>query len=278
MVIGTKFPSYLVRHRNKVIWLFHQCRQAYDLYGTKYSDLDQSKKSRKVRNAIIKMDETAFAEAQAIYANSKTVANRLNKFNGIVAEPLYPPPRLKDRFYNKEYGDYILSVGRLDILKRHDLLIKSLNYCDKKVRAVIVGTGLQEKALRRLAEKEGVASRVTFAGWVKDNQLLELYAEARGVYFAPIDEDYGYVTLEAFLSHKPVVSCFDSGGVLEFVGHEKNGLLVPPSDKSIGAAFDRLFSSNAYCRELGDVGRKTVEWISWDSAIDRLTTSLSNKL
>ena len=38
LVIATRFPSYLVKHPNKVVWLVHQLRQAYDLHGTRYSD------------------------------------------------------------------------------------------------------------------------------------------------------------------------------------------------------------------------------------------------
>src|SRR6185436_13726163 len=51
-VIATRFPTYAVRHPNKVVWLIHQYRQAYDQYGTPYSDLTASPEDRRTREVI----------------------------------------------------------------------------------------------------------------------------------------------------------------------------------------------------------------------------------
>ena len=96
-------------------------------------------------------------------------------------------------------------------------------------------------------------------------------AACLAVFFAPVDEDYGYVTLEAFLAAKPVLTCADSGGPLEFVVHERNGFILPSEDWAAAAsAIDRLFRDRALCRSLGEAGRAAVRPITWDHAISRL--------
>ena len=128
LIIPTKFPSYIIRHPNKVAWIFHQHREIYDLYGTDFSNFTNTKEDNELRDAIIRMDKSALKECKKIFTNSQNVANRLKKFNDIDGEALYPPPKLKDRFHNEQYGDYILSVGRLDVLKRLDRLIEAFSH------------------------------------------------------------------------------------------------------------------------------------------------------
>ena len=137
---------------------------------------------------------------------------------------LYHPPNNAEKFYSSCYGDYILSVGRLDPLKRIDLLIGALRHCSRGICATIAGRGPEMETLQKLAKALGVQDRVKFLGYVDDADLFELYANAFAVYFAPMDEDYGYITLEAFFAQKPVVTCQDAGGVLEFVSDAKKRL------------------------------------------------------
>lgn len=186
LVIPLKFPSYFVRHENKVTWLMHQYRPIYDLYGTKYSDFDLNNGfHRKIRDQVIKIDEKALLESKKIFANSKNVSNRLYKYNKIQSEPLYHPPKNIGKYFTEKSRNYILSVGRLDPLKRVDIIIKALKFCDKNISAIIAGTGGMEKDLRKLAEKEGVSDRVKFTGFVTDEELIKLYAEALAVMFSP---------------------------------------------------------------------------------------------
>lgn len=271
LLLATRFPSYLARHPNKVVWLLHQHRQAYDLYGTAYCELDWNPEVREVRRQIVEMDNAALGEARRLFANSKTVAARLKRYNGFESQPLYHPPPLAGRLYCSVYGDYVLSVGRLDRLKRHDLLLRALALAPQGLRAIIAGSGPQEVPLRCLAEKLGLASRVTFAGQVEEEALLALYAAARCVYYAPVDEDLGYVTMEAFLAQKPVVSCPDSGGVLEFLQPGENGLLAEAEPEALAQALARCLADVSLCRRLGEAGRERVQPITWDAAVEYLT-------
>jgi glycosyltransferase involved in cell wall biosynthesis len=272
LLITTKFPSYFANHPNKVLWLVHQFRQAYDLYETPISGFDPKASSdNKLRDLIIKMDHKAIQSHKRIFTISRNVSQRLLKFNKLASTPLYHPPKLHPRYFNKNYGDYILSVGRLDRLKRVDWLIRSLRYCPATMHCLIAGSGPELPKLKELALECGVTDRVEFLGYVEDQRLLELYAECFAVYYAPFDEDYGYVTLEAFLAQKPLLTASDSGGTLEFVEHERNGYIVEPNnERQLAEKIGLLFNDRELCRRFGVNGYGKVKDISWDHVIHEL--------
>lgn len=273
LVIATKFPSYGVKHENKVTWLVHQFRQVYDLLGTQYSSYDYTPESLSTKELITRYDNNALSESQKIFTIAQNTTDRLSRFNGISSEALYHPPKHVGSYYNDESDNYILSVGRLDKLKRIDLLIKAIKQTDSKVKCVIAGQGPERENLERLVAKLNLEDRVVFLGFVEDKQLLELYAKCLAVFFAPYDEDYGYVTLEAFLSRKPVITMSDSGGVLEFVKHGYSGLVLQ-SDEEIASAIDELYYHRDKTEELGRNGYEAVKGFSWDHVIDRLTETI----
>lgn len=273
LVISTKFPSYGVRHPNKVTWLVHQYRQVYDLYETKYG-LSNDPEGNEIKRIVENYDKITLGESKRVYTISDTVTSRLKKNNNIAASTLYHPPSLYGRYKTGNYEDYILSVGRLDQLKRNDQIIKALKYCDKNIRLKIAGRGPELENLKKIASNYNVQDRVDFLGFVPDEDLIELYANAGAVYYAPVDEDYGYVTLEAFLSHKPVITCKDSGGVLEFVEHNVNGYISEPDEKALGEWTGRLFEKKNIMQQLGDSGYEKVKDISWDNVIEELTKDI----
>ena len=239
LVIGTKFPSYFVRHPNKVAWLIHQYRAAYELCGTPYSDFDHTEGDVGLRASLIDLDTKMLGECRRLFTNAGNTAGRLAKFNGLTAEPLYHPPHLASRLRTGEYGDYVLSVGRLESVKRADLLIKAMAHVDRPLSLVLAGDGTERQNLEALAGRLGVGDRVRFLGAVPDDQLIELYADAAVVAYVPFDEDFGYVTLESFLSAKPVVTLRDSGGPLEFVEDGVKGAVVEATPETLAEAINR---------------------------------------
>ncbi|MEI6668426.1 MAG: glycosyltransferase family 4 protein [Acidobacteriota bacterium] len=269
-VIATKFPSYFVRHPNKSAWLIHQYRAAYELCGTPYSDFAHVDLDVGLRQTLIDLDTRMLGECRRLYTNAQNTANRVAKYNGLRAEPLYHPPRLAARIAPGPYGPYILLVGRLETVKRADLGIRAIAATPAPTRLVIAGTGTQDEALRRLAAKLGVADRVEFAGAVDDDDLLRLYAGALAVLYAPFDEDFGYVTLEAFLAHKPVITANDSGGTLEFVDHGVNGYVCDPEPEAIADAFSRLAHDVANAKAMGDAGYERARLVTWDGVVEKL--------
>ena len=270
LVIATKFPTYFARHPNKVTWLIHQYRAAYELCGTAYSDFAHVDLDAGLRRQIIDLDSAMLGECRRVFTNARNTASRLEKFNGLRAEPLYHPPRLADRLTGGPSGDYLLSVGRLETVKRHDLALRALAQAGGPPGLVIVGEGTQEANLRRLADELALGDRVRFEGAVGDERLLELYGGALGVVYAPFDEDYGYVTLEAFLARKPVVTARDSGGTLEFVEDGVNGFVCDPDPAAMAGAFSRLWEDRARARALGDAGYDRARLVTWDGVIEKL--------
>ena len=274
MVIGTKFPSYAVNHPNKVVWLIHQHRQAYELYGTRYSDM-HTRIDGKVFSRLVRwMDKSSLKNAKKVFTNSGNVSKRLLKYNNIQGEPLYHPPKLHQLFRNDGHGDYILAVGRMEPIKRVDLIVRAMAYSSSGVRCVIVGDGLQLAELKALASQLGLDGRVTFAGNVSDCDLVDLYAGCAGVIYPPYDEDYGYVTVEAFLSRKPVITTDDSGGTLEFVKDQVTGYISPPDPQALGAYIDEVYCRKDMSASMGEAGYEVVKDISWDNVLDRLTETL----
>ena len=269
-VVATKFPSYFVRHPEKSIWLVHQHRAAYDLCGTPFcNDFDWSEMGVAARERLIALDTQMIGEARRVYTIGTVTSARLERYNGIVAPPLHHPPKLAGLLRPGPPGDYLLSVGRLETLKRVDLAIRAVGLT-RGLHLHVVGEGGQRAALERLAEEVGAADRVTFLGGVDDAQLIDLYAHALAVVFAPFDEDYGYVTLEAFLSGKPVITCRDSGGVLEFVTDGVNGRVTEEDPAALAEALEAVAADRAAAAAMGDAGRQLALGITWDGVIERL--------
>ncbi|HXU45910.1 MAG TPA: glycosyltransferase family 4 protein [Thermoanaerobaculia bacterium] len=270
-VIATRFPSYLVKHPNKVVWLVHQMRQVYDLLGTPYSDFTGAPRDARTIAMLRAMDERTLREARCLYAISQNTAGRLKRYNGLDAQALYPPPKLGEAYRTGAFGDYLFAVGRLDPLKRFDLLIEALARTETPVRCRIAGTGPDREALLALAQRLGVAERVELLGFVDDDRLVELFAESLAVFYAPFDEDYGYVTVEAFRSGKPVLTASDAGGVLEFVEDGSTGFVCPPdAPREFAARMDELWRRRDLAARLGEAGRAKVAGIGWDAVISEL--------
>jgi glycosyltransferase involved in cell wall biosynthesis len=273
LVIPTKFPSYLVRHPRKVAWLFHQHREAYDLHGTEYCSFGPG--DEPTRQAIHSMDDASFAECRRIFTISRNVADRLARYNGRAAEALYPPPQQLGRYRTDEYGDFLFYAGRLDPLKRLDLAVEAVARARRSARLLVAGEGRLRGEIEKLAGRLGVEDRVKLLGFVSDEDLLSLYARCRATFYAPHNEDYGFVTVESFLSRKPVLTTTDSGGPLEFVTDGDSGLVTAPDADAIAEGIDRVFAApEARLREMGESGHARVRGITWDRVVDCLTESV----
>jgi glycosyltransferase involved in cell wall biosynthesis len=272
LVIASKFPTYFVRHPRKVAWLIHQYRAAYELCGTVYSDFGHNEADLGLRDTLIRLDTEMLGECRRVFANAANTAGRVQKYNGIAAEALYHPPRLAGRLAPGGYGDYVLSVGRIEAVKRVDLLVKAMTRVDKPIRLVVAGDGTQRVNVERAAHEAGVADRVDFLGTVMDEQLVALYRDALAVLYPPYDEDFGYVTLEAFLARKPVLTATDSGGPNEFVVDGVNGFVCAPDADAFAGAINQLAANRGGAAAMGDAGYERARTITWDGVIERLVS------
>lgn len=269
-VIATKFPTYFVKHPSKVAWLVHQHRAAYELCGTQYSNFTHTDEDVGLRKQLVELDTKMLGECQRLFSIAATVSARVEKYNGLKPVPLHHPPKLASRLKGGADRDYFLTVTRLEHVKRVDLAIEALRHTDAKVKLLVAGDGSARTHIEKRIGELGLASRVTLLGRVSDEELIELYAGARALLFTPYDEDYGYVTLEAFLSHKPVITASDSGGTLEFVTHDVNGLVSEPAAEALGAAINRLAADPALAQRLGDAGYERARLVTWDGVVEHL--------
>jgi glycosyltransferase involved in cell wall biosynthesis len=259
LVVATKFPSYCVRHPNKVVWLLHQFRQAYELDRTELGQFSESAEDRATRRRVQELDRIALGEARKLLATSGNVAGRLQRSTGLEADVLpHPPQELAYR--TDAYEPFVFSVGRLDRAKRIDLLIEAA--ARQGVDVVVSGEGPDRERLEGLAN-----GRVRFTGRVSETELADLYARCRAVFYAPVDEDFGMVPFEAFLAEKPVVTTTDAGGPLDVVRDRETGRVVEPTVEAVAGA---LVIDEEEARAWGRAGKALAAEVTWDNAIDRL--------
>lgn len=270
LVIATRFPTYFVRHPNKIVWLIHQYRAAYELAGTPYSDFSHVEADVAVRAELIRLDTAMLSECRRRYANAGNTAGRAERYNGVSVEALYHPPRLADRLRAGPSGGYLLAVSRLESVKRVDLAIRAMAHAPAGLTLQVAGTGSQRAELDALVASLGLTQRVRLLGAVTDDAIIELYAGALGVIFPPYDEDFGYVTLEAFLARKPVITTTDAGGPTEFVEDGVNGWVVPPDAAAIGDAIARIASDRSRAQRQGEAGYERARQITWAGVIETL--------
>jgi len=275
MIVGMKFPAYLAKHPRKVLWIMHQYRTVYDLWDTPYDHISSLPEGESVRSFVKNADDRFIPEARKVFANSQTVADRLKQYNNINSEPLYHPPPMADLLSGGEQGDYVFYPSRMEPPKRQELLIEAASYMKSRLRIVFTGGGRNVEWYDSLIQKFDVADRVEIRGFVDDKEIVDLYSNALAICYLPFEEDYGYVTLEAMYSGKPVVVAADSGGAKEWIEDRSEGLIVEPEPKAIAAALDELYLNRDFARRLGSNAREKILSmdLSWQHVVEKLVSA-----
>ncbi len=272
-VISLRYPSYAVRHRTHVCWLNHTMREYYDLWDRFCSGLSAAGRLKEsVRRAAIHTADRYLLTRNVtrLFVQSQTIQRRLAIWPELRSTVLYPPA--PQRAYRCDgYGDYVFLVSRLTRLKRADLLIEALAQpAASTVRAVIAGEGEELRPLEELARARGVSDRVTFAGRITDDELVAHLARCRVVCFPPFEEDYGFVTPEAFASKKAVITCRDSGGPAELVEDGVNGAICDPNPAALAEALRRVMQDPATAVRLGTHAFESSARLNWRDAVAQL--------
>jgi len=270
LVISTKNPTFMVQHANHVCWLLHQIRVFYDRFDDEYGRLDeiQLAEKRGQREKIQQLDNLAFQGVRKIFTNGFETARRLKQYNGFDAEVLHPPVLMRGQYCGAQ--EYFLLPGRLHRWKRVDLALRAMRHLPGNTPLLIPGTGEDEKYFREIA---GDDPRIAFLGFVSDQELLDLYANALAVLFPPKEEDFGYIAVEAMLSHKPVIVCTDSGEPARLVENGRSGYVVGPDPVEIAAAMSILDGDRELARTMGEYAYQHVPSQSWDEVVDRLVAA-----
>ncbi len=271
--ISFRFPSYALRHSLHVCWLNHRMREYYDLWEILYSQLSRRGRIKEnLRRLIIHALDTYLLKHNVtkLFAQSKTIQQRLRKWGKIHSEVLYPPPPQRN-YDTKSYENFIFCISRLQKLKRIDLLIDSFNFLkNKEMKAIIIGEGPEEVNLRRKIRETGLEKRIELLGKKDEKTVLDHYARCRAVFFAPLREDYGFVTGEAFASRKAVVTAVDSGGPSELVRNDETGFVLDPEPVKIAEKLDLLAEDINLAEKMGVKAFNFIKEFSWDKVVEKI--------
>jgi len=272
-VISLRYPSYAVRHPRHVCWLNHTMREYYDLWARFSAQLSpQARLKESVRRRLIHAADRYLltGNVSTLFVQSRTIQERLAMWPSLRSTVLYPPA--PQRAYRTEgYGPELLFVSRLTGLKRADLAIRALAEPPAAGATLAIGgEGEERGALERLAADLNVTARVTFAGRLTDEQMIDRLARCRAVVFPPLQEDYGFVTAEAFASRKAVITCRDSGGPVELVQDGVSGFVCDPTPASIAAAMARLTGDAALAERMGTAAFAAGARLTWPETVRTL--------
>jgi glycosyltransferase involved in cell wall biosynthesis len=278
-LIAIRPPAHTLQHPNKVLWFIHHIRSFYDLWDSPYRFVPDNPAGRAVRKALFELDTRSIREARRVFSNSKIVADRIKRFNGLDATPLYPPILEPERFRNEGYGDTVFVVCRIEQHKRQWLLVEAMRYVRSAVKLHLSGTGMNANHLaeiRHAIERHNLSGRVTLeTRWISEDEKVERLASALVIAYIPADEDsYGYPSLEAAHARKGVITTDDSGGVLELIQHNVNGIVTTPEPRALAEAMDRLFLDRSKAARLGQANfeRLTQLKIDWSTVVAALTS------
>jgi glycosyltransferase involved in cell wall biosynthesis len=278
-LIALRAPGHLLRHPKKIVWFSHHCRSAHDLYGLEYQSIAESSEGIARRRAILSADNVALREASRLFCSSKTLRDRLARFNGVDAEVLYPPLFSHASFHTNGPGEYLLYFGRLTRHKRQWLAIESLRFTKHAVKLVIAGCPERGGdyyvdelcgmvARYRLEDRVSIIPR-----WIQEGEKAELFAKCLAVVHLPFHEDSGgYIPLEAYAARKALLTTTDAGGTCELIADGVSGIIMRPDPEQIAQAMDRLQADRSAAALMGEAGASRIAdlGISWDHVVARL--------
>lgn len=188
-----------------------------------------------------------YKRLDAITTVTKTAAKLIEKLGlekdvipiscGIDLEKFSPKNNgayLKERYAIPENCSVILYVGRLDKEKRIELIMRALPQIVENVDAhlALAGTGKLRTEFEHIAQGMGIRDRVTFTGFVPDEDLPNLYRMADLFVIAGIAELQSIVTMEAMASGLPVIAV-NAVALPELVHDGENGYLFPDGDSQM---------------------------------------------
>ena len=264
-VISTKAPSYVVQHPRHVAYLVHTIRVFDDMFDTHFES--KTPELFEQRKTIHDLDFDGLSNAQKIFCIGQEVKGRLFRNLGLDSEVIHPPLSTQGYVNLTDDGSFFMP-GRLHPWKRVDLAIRAVKDSDLSVRLNIAGTGESEDELKALA---GGDRRIQFLGSISDEDMLHHYGSCRAVLFVPIREDYGYITIEAFASGKPVITCVDSGEPQRIVQNGYSGFVVEPTPDAMLEAIRALSTDAEKAQRFGHTGAESVvDLTSWDRTCMRL--------
>ncbi len=165
--------------------------------------------------------------------------------------PGEPDEQVRQRFKLPQDRPIILSVGRLNLEKRLNVLIDAAAKMTREAHLAIAGTGPAEAELRAQVAQAGLKDNVTFLGFVADADLTPLYRLAALFAIPSEAELQSLATMEAMACGLPVVAA-DAYALPELVHQHENGVLFKPMDAGeMARALDMLVEDEALRKQMG---------------------------
>ncbi|MDR0999985.1 MAG: glycosyltransferase family 4 protein [Clostridiales bacterium] len=275
ILIAFKWPAYLAVHRHKNLWMFHQFRQAYDLFGKPYG-LPDTDMGRAIKEMVEQTDNVAFPQANKIFAIPNSV-KRLRYYSGFEAEKMLCPLPNVDNYFKQNVGDFIYCPSRIDGMKRQLLAVETMRYVTSGAKLIIDGKCGDLAILTEMGaviKKYGLEEKVTIhAEFVPEEDKIKRYSECLAGIYLPVDEDSpGFVTLEAFYSRKLIITANDSGGVADYVEDGYDAFVIKPNPKDIAEKIDYLYEHKDVAEQMGENAYKYMigQNLNWDETTRRL--------
>ncbi len=272
-VISLRFPSYAVRHPRHVCWLNHTMREYYDQWDAFHATLSRNNRAKEsIRRRLIHAADHYLLtrNVHRLFVLSDTVRRRYDTWPDLKAEVLYPPAPQRP-YRVDDYEPYLFTVSRFTSLKRLSLIVEALALPEAAgIRAVLAGEGETHAAIAAMVKDRGLADRVSLPGRLDETALVDHLARCRAVVFVPHDEDFGFVTVEAFAAARPVVTCSDSGGPAELVTDGSSGFVTDPTPQALATAFRRLMDDRDLAARLGAEGARRAGTLTWAATVARL--------
>jgi len=277
-LVCTGIPSYLIPHPNKYIWFLNHYCEMSDLWNTEINDIQEDSEKLAVREYIMRSDDATIPEARKIYTNSNIISGKLMDFNSIRSTLLYPPVLKPEQFYCDSYGDYIFYLSRICSLKRQLLTVQAMRYTKTNVKLLLVGKSddpVYMETIYKYIREHSLDNKVIILNdWITEEQKTEYFAKCLGALYIPYEKYFfGFPSLEAYYSKKPVITCTDSGGTEELIIDGKAGFIVNPDPQLLAECFDNLYMDKQNAEKMGSNGFKRIEelGITWDNVIRNFT-------
>lgn len=273
LVISTKAPTYMVRHRNHISYLLHPVRVFYDMFDAEFNSKDPEKQEQ--RHIVQEFDKYGLdpVRIKRHYVIGEIVAQRMRDadsfWRDIPFEVVYPAPLISE-FPEPKPGEFIFLPGRLHPWKRVDLVIQALKFVKSDVKLMLSGVGDDVARLKKLVNDLGLETRVEFLGRLSNEELLNLYSRAIIIPFVPKNEDFGYITIEAFKTKKPVITCIDSGEPAKIVQNGVTGFVIEPDPNQLAEKINYCVENPDEVSRMGEQGYNSVQDITWSNVVTRL--------
>lgn len=308
VVIATQPPSYAVKHPKTVVLFYHHLKIYYDLHDVYVKTLSKDEElDAKTKDIVREIDSKYITNEKYYLAGSKHVAKRLMNFNKIDEKniDIFEAGINESIFEYKGSTDFKspICVGRHEFPKRPELFLHAMKYLPN-IEGRIVGQGGKTEDLKiidkylqeahknkinidddelwkktvfnanKLSINNNIKSNVIFTGKVSEKELIKEYANALCVVCPSYEEDYGLTAIEAMAFGKPVITCNDGGGYMEFIEDGKNGFVVEPTGEAIAEKIKYLNDNRDVLETMSKNAYEFSRNYNWDIILKKLNDYL----